>query len=92
MKNLLHKLALSLLLSGAIFTNTTQAQGWTFPYPTTGAPCVGCAPAGWTIIVDSPDISSLTDWISYPHYGPLGPISPVPEPTPGVTTFLSAMS
>lgn len=76
-----------------MFVHSEQANAqWTFPYPTEGAPCSSCVPPGWTMITGSPDLSSLANWIGYPHHEAGGVISPVPEPTPGVTSFMSAMA
>jgi hypothetical protein len=92
MKSLIQKIALCITLTMFINIQEATAQDWTFPYPTTGTPCGSCAPPGWTMISGSPDISSLINWIGYPHHESTGVISPVPEPTPGVTSFMSAMA
>lgn len=92
MKSLIQKITLCLFATMFIHSQQATAQDWTFPYPTTGAPCSSCVPPGWTMISGSPDLSSLANWIGYPHHESAGIISPVPEPTPGVTSFMSAMA
>ncbi|NOQ74196.1 MAG: PKD domain-containing protein [Crocinitomix sp.] len=92
MKILIQKITLCLFFAMFINTQQASAQDWTFPYPTTGTPCSSCAPPGWTMISGSPDLSSLVNWIGYPHHESTGVISPVPEPTPGITSFMSAMA
>src|SRR5690606_4599234 len=69
-----------------------NAQEWIFPHPTDGLSCASCTPEGWTLVRGTTDISDLTDWISYSHYDEFGLASPVPEPSPGVSTFLSAIN
>ncbi|WP_027420238.1 PKD domain-containing protein [Crocinitomix catalasitica] len=92
MRNAQKGIFLVLFITLTAINQNAFSQDWVFPYPTTGVPCFGCAPIGWTTLSGSTDISDLDDWISYTHYDEFGSASPVPEPTPGVTTFMSAMS
>ena len=63
----------------------------TFSNPTTGTPCSGCTISGWNSDVGSPDISSLSNWISYSHYSSSGAVI-VPQPEPGANSFLTLVA
>jgi len=83
----------SILLSVFLITSTISAQ-WTFPFPTTSptAPCLNCSPSGWTIASGSTDIATTTSPPSFAYHSATGAIpgNVVPEPSPGITSFLGA--
>lgn len=54
-KRFMSALAVATLLLGA---NVSLAQTCIDPPPINGTPCVGCAPAGWAVAANTPDIIS----------------------------------
>lgn len=83
---------LFLVVSFAFLANVNQTTAQcTTAIPITGTITFGSTrvPTGWTII-SSPDGSSLTNWLSFPHYVNGSAVASVATPPDGSTTFLTA--